>query len=176
MKTTQFLGQECVTLENSALQLLVTRSVGPRILALRFKGGENLFAELPDAVDALPDGRLYHLYGGHRLWHAPEDLPRSYQPDDAPVEIAETADGLVVTQAPEAATGMQKSLRITLAGDDARADGGAPPGKPRHLARGVRPVGDHAAQAGRCGDPAAAAAGDAACCPRAAWRCGPTPI
>jgi hypothetical protein len=120
MTTTKFLGLDCVTLENASLQLLITQSVGPRILALRFKDGENLFAELPGVTDALPDGGVYHLYGGHRLWHAPEDLPRSYQPDDEPVEISAIPGGLLVTQATETLTGMQKSLRVTLAGDDAR--------------------------------------------------------
>jgi hypothetical protein len=118
MKTTKFLGHDCVALENASLQLLVTQSVGPRIISLRFKGGENLFAELPDVTDALPDGRLYHLYGGHRLWHAPEVMPRTYQPDDEPVQISAVDDGLVVTQQTEALTGMQKSLRVSLWGEE----------------------------------------------------------
>lgn len=120
MKPTKFLGFDCVSLENSSLELLVTQSVGPRIISLRFKGGENVFAELPDQTEALPDGKVYHLYGGHRLWHAPEHMPRSYVLDDDPVEISALSGGLVVSQASEALSGIQKSMQISLSGQEPR--------------------------------------------------------
>ena len=47
METVNFFGQECVVFGNKAIQLLITRSVGPRILSLKFTGGENLLAEMP---------------------------------------------------------------------------------------------------------------------------------
>ena len=77
MAILKFLGLDCISLENNSLQLLVTQSVGPRIISLRFNGGSNLFAELPDLTEELPDGKVYRFYGGHRLWHAPEDMPRT---------------------------------------------------------------------------------------------------
>jgi hypothetical protein len=51
MKTTQFLGYECVEFKNQALSMLITKSVGPRVISLRFRDGGNLFVELPDLVD-----------------------------------------------------------------------------------------------------------------------------
>jgi hypothetical protein len=57
MSITKFMGLGCVLLENSSLELLVTQSVGPRIISLRFNGGNNIFAELPNFVIARPDGR-----------------------------------------------------------------------------------------------------------------------
>ena len=39
METVNFLGLECYPLENESLRLLVTRSVGPRILSFGFKDG-----------------------------------------------------------------------------------------------------------------------------------------
>lgn len=117
---TKFLGLDCVSLENEAIELLVTQSVGPRVISLRLKGGENVLAELPDVTEALPDGKIYHLYGGHRLWHAPEHMPRSYQPDDDPVEVSASADCLVVTQPAEASTGIQKSMCISVIEQEAR--------------------------------------------------------
>lgn len=117
MTHTRFLGFDCVALENRTLELLVTQSVGPRIISLRFNGGDNLFAELPDLTEALPDGDTYHFYGGHRLWHAPEAMPRTYVPDDDPVEISASSDSLVATQLPEALTGIQKSIQISLSGE-----------------------------------------------------------
>ncbi len=117
LKTARFLGLDCVELENAALSLLVTRATGPRVLRLRLHGEESPFAEVPDFTLDHPGGGQFHAWGGHRLWHAPELASRTYLPDDAPPEIYETADGLLVVQPTETATGLQKSLRITLPGD-----------------------------------------------------------
>jgi hypothetical protein len=117
MQTTKFLDFDCVSLENAALSLLVTQSVGPRIISLRFNGGNNLFAELPDTVTERPDGKMFHFYGGHRLWHAPENMPRTYALDDGPVDIVSTGDGLSIMQPVEVQTGIEKSIRISLVED-----------------------------------------------------------
>ncbi|MGE5250093.1 MAG: hypothetical protein ACM3QS_07735, partial [Bacteroidota bacterium] len=120
MKIARFLDLDCVPLENAALSLLVTRSVGPRIISLRLNGGENLLAELPDFVTRLPDGGIYHFYGGHRLWHAPENMPSSYSPDDGPVEVRPSEDGLTAIQPVEVQTGIEKSIQLSLAGSAAQ--------------------------------------------------------
>jgi hypothetical protein len=117
MKTEKFLGQDCVVLENAKLKLLITKSVGPRILSLKFAGGDNLFAELPDATIDCPGSGTIHLLGGHRLWHSPEEPARTYLPDDSPVDIAPVENGFLVTQEVEAKTGLQKSMEIRLKGD-----------------------------------------------------------
>ena len=105
---------DCVALENSALSLLVTRSVGPRIISLRPVGGPNLFAELPDVTLPYPGEGVFHLWGGHRLWHAPEAKRRTYIPDDRPPTIEQGPGELRVTAPTEPETGLQKKLRITL--------------------------------------------------------------
>jgi hypothetical protein len=120
MNTKKFLGQDCVTLENGILKLLVTRSIGPRVLFLGFAGGENLLAELPDFVTDCPGTGTFHFYGGHRLWHAPEEPSRTYLPDDEPVDISPFDGGLKVTQQTETKTGLQKSIEIQLTADSAR--------------------------------------------------------
>jgi hypothetical protein len=89
-------------------------------LAFGFKGGENLFAELPDFVTDCPGNGVFHFYGGHRLWHAPEQPSRTYLPDDFPVDIAPLENGLSITQKTEPQTGLQKSLEIRLPGDSAQ--------------------------------------------------------
>jgi hypothetical protein len=73
------------------LSLVVALDIGPRVLALTPDDGPNLFAELPH--ETIGD---YHLYGGHRLWSAPEVPERTYRPDDDPVELALTADSISV--------------------------------------------------------------------------------
>ena len=117
MQTTKFLDFDCVTLQNAALSLLVTRSVGPRIISLCSNGGDNLFAVLPDTVTERPDGQKFHFYGGHRLWHAPENMPRTYALDDGSVDIAQTGNVLSVMQPVETETGIEKSLHISLVED-----------------------------------------------------------
>jgi len=120
MDIVNFLGQECSVLENQTLRLLVPLSVGPRILSLELRGRENMFAELPDFVTECPGQGPFHFYGGHRLWHAPEQPNRTYLPDDSPVNIAPLENGLSVTQNTEPQTGLQKSLEIRLPSDEAQ--------------------------------------------------------
>ncbi|MBI5952852.1 MAG: hypothetical protein HY865_14440 [Chloroflexi bacterium] len=113
-ETVNFLGLDCLSLKNENLKLLVPQSIGPRILSLSLNGGENLLAELPDAVLECPGSGELHLYGGHRLWHAPEEPSRTYLPDNFPVEISLLENGCLLTQDVEAKTGLQKSMRIQL--------------------------------------------------------------
>jgi hypothetical protein len=113
-ETVNFLGLDCLPLKNESLELLVTKSAGPRIISLRFGGGENLLAEVPDIeLDAPGSGKL-RLYGGHRLWHAPEEPSRTYLPDNSPVEVAAVDNGYRLTQNVEAKTGLQKSIEVRL--------------------------------------------------------------
>ncbi len=117
METVKFLGHECVPLQNGVLKLLVTQSIGPRILYLSFRGSRNLLAELPDFVTEVPGLGAFHFYGGHRLWEAPEKLERTYLPDDDAVDVTQIENGLSVTQPAEPRTGLQKSIEIVLQGE-----------------------------------------------------------
>lgn len=65
---------------------------GPRVTGLRFRGGVNLFAELPGIVIERPDGPPFRFLGGHRLWRAPEIPEVTYLPDDGPVTLVEGAN------------------------------------------------------------------------------------
>jgi hypothetical protein len=120
MTAIKFLGHDCVPLENGILKLLVTQSIGPRILSFGFTNGENLLAELPDFVTDCPGTGKFHFYGGHRLWHAPEEPARTYLPDDSRVDISPFDNGLKVTQQTEPKTGLQKSIEIQLTADSAQ--------------------------------------------------------
>lgn len=108
----------CYRLANSLVDLVVTGDVGPRIIRFGFLDDENEFKEFEDEV-GLTDGDVWHSYGGHRLWHAPEAMPRSYIPDNSPVEVTERDGSLLVVQPVEAPTGIQKEMQISL--DEGRA-------------------------------------------------------
>jgi len=89
-----------------------------RITGLTLRGKSNLFVELSDA-DFPPIPTTYgdfHFLGGHRLWHAPESLPRTYIPD-TPVTVAESSDGVFLDSETEVDTGIRKQMLIQLASD-----------------------------------------------------------
>ena len=68
-------------------------AAGPRIVGLRRHGSPaNLLAETPDLGWETALGR-YELFGGHRLWLAPEDPERAAVPD---------SEGLAVDSSPMA--------------------------------------------------------------------------
>ncbi|MCU0515217.1 MAG: DUF4380 domain-containing protein [Anaerolineae bacterium] len=110
----------CARLSNGRVDLVITADVGPRIIRFGFVGAENPFFEHPDHLGQT-GGSDWRLYGGHRLWHAPEEKPRTYYPDNAPVSLAQAGDSLVVTAPTETTTGIQKTLHITLAQEAAQA-------------------------------------------------------
>lgn len=104
--------QPCARLANDHVELLTSTQVGPRIVRFARPGGRNPIG-FNFAAPALPTG--WHMWGGHRLWHAPEAMPRTYQPDNAPVTLTPLADGGLRFTAPiEHATGLQKELEVHL--------------------------------------------------------------
>ena len=113
---TDYRGGAALILGTRALELVVTTAVGPRVVSLRSRRGKagNLFLELPPGQ---PRYHGYHLRGGHRLWHAPEDIVRSYQPDDDPVEVDFLPAGVKLTQPTEPKTGLQKGMKLELLGE-----------------------------------------------------------
>jgi hypothetical protein len=110
----------CYRLANDVIELIVTTDVGPRIIRCGFVGAENEFKEYPDQLGQT-GGREWRMYGGHRLWHAPEHEVRTYYPDNAPVKL-EMHDGAVrLIQTPESTTGIQKEMELRLAPGAAHA-------------------------------------------------------
>lgn len=110
----------CYRLANDRIELIATTDVGPRLIRLGFLGGENEFAEFPEMM-GLTGGEEWRIYGGHRLWHAPEAKPRSYWPDNHPVEARADGDRLHLIQPTEPTTGIQKEMEIRLLPGEARA-------------------------------------------------------
>jgi hypothetical protein len=113
--------RNCYRLSNGVVDLLVTTDVGPRILRLGFVGNENEFKEYEDTLGAT-GGDEWRIYGGHRLWHAPESRPRTYYPDNSPVELEQHAGFLRLVQPTETTTGIQKEIDVRLSPSEARAD------------------------------------------------------
>lgn len=113
---TEFRGGDALLLATRAFELVVTTSVGPRVVSFRSKTGrkKNVFFEAP-ADEKRDHGYLFR--GGHRLWHSPEDIVRTYQPDDSPLEVKMMAKGVALTQPVEARTGIEKGMKLELLGE-----------------------------------------------------------
>jgi hypothetical protein len=103
-------------LSNGTIELVITGDVGPRIIRCGFVGKQNLFAEYKDQFGKT-GGTEWNIFGGHRLWHAPEHPVRTYYPDNMPVKLEYLESAVHVTQAVEPTTGIQKSMELTLTGD-----------------------------------------------------------
>jgi hypothetical protein len=113
IETVNFGGwQNCIRLANDEIELIATTDVGPRIIRLGFLGGQNIFQTQESQLGRTGDAE-WLAYGGHRLWHAPEEFPRSYTPDNVPV--AHDWDGSSLTlRSLDEPNGVEKELRITL--------------------------------------------------------------
>jgi hypothetical protein len=111
--------RNCYRISNGTVEVIVTTDVGPRVIRYGFAGGENEFFEDPKQAGRT-GGNEWRAYGGHRLWHAPEAMPRTYWPDNGPVETEDIPGGLRLIQAVEGTTGIQKEIDVRLAGEGSR--------------------------------------------------------
>ena len=105
-----FHGEPTCILENQFLQLeyLVNSA---RIVRFSLKGKPNLFADLGLSPLATPYGNFY-FRGGHRLWHSPEAMPRTYIPDNKGGVVTEIPNGARIEMPAEPWTHIAKSIEI----------------------------------------------------------------
>jgi hypothetical protein len=108
--------QNCYRLSNGLVDLIVTTDVGPRIMRFGFVGGENELKEYEEMMGKT-GGDEWRIYGGHRLWHAPEAKPRTYFPDNSPVVLEEHPGCVRLIQPVETTTGIQKEIDLRLSPD-----------------------------------------------------------
>jgi hypothetical protein len=109
-----YFGLPTTLITNQHLTLEFLSQAGPRIVRLFLgESKENLLKEAPNESIETSYGN-YHFRGGHRLWHSPESMPRSYLPDDEGLVVEQTAQGVRLIGPVEAPTGIQKSIEICL--------------------------------------------------------------
>lgn len=117
VKKVPYMGwQNCISLSNGSIELIAVTDVGPRIIRFGFVGQPNIFYEIEEEVGTSGSDD-YRLYGGHRLWHSPESMPRTYVPDNSPVQWEEIENGIILRQEIEHWTHIRKELIIRLSSD-----------------------------------------------------------
>jgi hypothetical protein len=104
----------CYRVSNGEVELVVTSDVGPRVMRFGFIGGQNLFKEFADQLGGTKEEKN-RLRGGDRVWKAPEDPIATWAPDNVPVEITVTADGLIARAPVEPLTSLQKEIEVRMA-------------------------------------------------------------
>ena len=103
-----------VKLSNPDIELIATLDVGPRVISLCLPGGVNVFKNYDEMMGGTGEAE-WQIRGGHRFWLAPEDLTRTYFPDNRPVALTTEGDfSITLTPPPETEYGVQKLMRLTL--------------------------------------------------------------
>jgi len=113
---------ECLWLEHEAWEMGIPLSFGLRILYFSKKGRENVFFEQPEDAGYLCTPEGWRVYGGTRLWFAPESEHSLYRPEAQPVSYAWADGRLVLTQAEDTALHAVKQMEISPAGDSDSVD------------------------------------------------------
>ena len=99
---------------NGEIELVVTGDVGPRVIRFGFVGGQNLFKEFAEQLGGTREEK-HQLRGGDRVWKAPEDPVATWAPDNVPVEITTTANGLIARAPVEPLTSLKKEIEVRMA-------------------------------------------------------------
>lgn len=109
-----FLGQpNCYRLSNGCVDVIVTTDIGPRVLRYGFVGAESMLGEVPELSTSTSLGD-WKPWGGHRLWVAPEEMPRSYAPDNGPIEFDIINDYGIRLVQPIDQAGFEKQVMVEL--------------------------------------------------------------
>lgn len=106
----------CYRIGNGIIDLIITSDVGPRILSAGFCNEQNhvhIFEEMAGRTGA----DKWMPYGGHRLWQAPEDHDRTYQPDNFSIPVKPLGDLALVASVEEPAVDIHKEIEIRLSPD-----------------------------------------------------------
>ena len=110
--------RQAYRITNGSVELVVVSEIGPRIMSVALPGGHNMFRELPAEL-GLTGGDAFRLYGGQRLWAAPENTASTYYPDNVPAEFRQLDENRFAFTAPvETGTGLRKEMEIQLPADE----------------------------------------------------------
>lgn len=103
-------------LKNDFLQIeYLTNSM--RLVGLTLAGKTNMLADLSDLPPIPTRYGDFYFHGGHRLWHAPEAMPRTYIPDIEGLKITTLPDGVLLESQTEPGTAIRKRMEIRVAAD-----------------------------------------------------------
>lgn len=103
---------DCLYADNGIVEIGIPLELGIRIVHFACVGEVNVFYQ--DSAESLQDG--FNVYGGHRLWIAPE-CEADYQPDNAPITYRIINDTIELIQQPTDVLRVEKRVLLRLDGD-----------------------------------------------------------
>ena len=103
--------KNCLEVSSGKFKLIVATEIGPRIMGAFFEDSDNLFYVFPKTAGKTGD-RKWTNYGGHRLWHSPEEKPRTYSIETTKVDVRERGSSLVIHKGPDELAGIEKTIEI----------------------------------------------------------------
>jgi hypothetical protein len=103
----------CLELSNNQVKLVITLDIGPRVIFYGFVDGQNLMKNFDEQIGQT-GGDEWKSYGGHRLWHAPEVMPRTYFPDNETVSYECEGNKVILDCPPEPDNNLKKVIEIEL--------------------------------------------------------------
>lgn len=109
--------KNCIELQSGKFKIAVSQDFGPRVLGGWIDGSDNIFQVLPPKPMTTVDTG-FTLYGGHRLWASPEVAPRTYAPDNTPVHVESTDEGIVFEAEVAPLSGLKKKITISQGDKD----------------------------------------------------------
>jgi len=98
-------------IENDMYEMIIPLDYGIRIASFLKKGDKNFLGELT-GISRAHEEDTWFIRGGHRLWHTPEKFPRTYMPDNQPIDYEIVDEALILTQPINNQTLLQKQLKI----------------------------------------------------------------
>jgi len=104
----------CYRLSNGNVELVVSTDVGPRVLRYAFAASDNIFGEVPQLRTPTSLGD-WKPWAGHRLWVAPEEMPRSYAPDNSAIGFEIIDEYRITLRQPKDLAGFAKEMTVELA-------------------------------------------------------------
>ncbi len=114
---------KCLKLTNGEIEAIVTVDIGPRIVFFGYIDGTNIMNDNKDEFTPVSGevfdkyyykGAAWNNYGGHRVWFSPEHMPKSYYPDNDPVDYKITENGVILTPPPQTQNGIAFELELVL--------------------------------------------------------------
>jgi hypothetical protein len=109
-------------LSNGDVELIATLDVGPRVISYRLPGGTNVMKNYDEMMGKTGEAE-WQIRGGHRFWLAPEDLTRTYFPDNRPVRYEQTGpEAVKLVPPPEEEYGIQKEMHLKLGPQGTKVD------------------------------------------------------
>lgn len=101
--------------DNGCIEIGIPLGYGLRIGHFSLCGEQNVFFEQPTDMTDLTTPEGWRVWGGHRLWLAPES-EKAYYPDNAPIAYVLSENSVAITQPEDPWLHIKKHMQITFLG------------------------------------------------------------